>query len=136
MEPTTLKMEMVNLTRDIPKWAKWLNEQAAQEWERFLREPLPEGTREWGLPVLLSKKQKPTELTPQVTTGTASLLIECSQKRATVSSNMYAYNGKEIHTYDMSTHAVCMYTNILYILSCSQLYQFLFSGQNMGTRAV
>ena len=45
------------LRRDIPKWLEWLEEEACQEWQAFLRDPLPPGTREHKLPQLVEMRK-------------------------------------------------------------------------------
>ena len=85
VQPSTTKMEMAHLQHDIPKWLPWLHEAAAEEWKRFLQQPLEEGTREWGLPILLSKKQTPKPQAQQMTSE-AGVLLQGTRKRAVVSS--------------------------------------------------
>lgn len=57
VHPTIDKMDMPLLTKDIPKWLEWLKEDACQEWQAFLRDPLPIGTRECKLPKLVKMRR-------------------------------------------------------------------------------
>ena len=86
MQPSLERMDLHRLRKDIPKWFKWITEDAAEEWESFLLVPLEDSIRECALPFIqrLSHCTMPVNETPQVehpSTVMRSAVSYCSYTR-------------------------------------------------------
>ncbi len=68
VDPSMDKMDLPYLQRDIPKWGRWLQEDSVEEWDMFLKEPLPPPSRHWMLPILLANSHATVTKEPRAET--------------------------------------------------------------------